>query len=193
MRNALGFFLSLIVLFLPLAAGAVTVEKLDVTFVNDSYHADMVAHLRAPPEKVHEALTDFDGLAKLNPRILDSEVVTRDVANGDIQVRTRVRVCVAFFCRNVTRVETLTIGKHRIHARIVPEASDFRDGQTVWLITPERGGTRLEVHIRMTPDEGIPGLVKDILADNLCQQLRRTLARLEATETVPDPPDAGCG
>lgn len=191
MRRNQRWLITILLLLLPTVATAVSMERMDVTVRDDTVRATMVAHLQAEPEQVRTALTSFEQLDRIDPRIQDAEVLARNGRN--VRVRTEVRQCLGIFCRELTRVEALHIGDKSIRARIRPEASDFRSGRTLWLITAANGGTRLEVRIRLTPEESVPGLLNAALAENMREQLRGTLDRLEGMETIPTQAQAGGG
>ena len=189
MHRTQQWLIAIVCLFLPTVAAAVSLEQMDVSVQDGTVRATMIAHLQAEPAQVRSALTSFERLEQLNPSIQSSEVVARQ--GESMRVRTKVRQCLGIFCREMTRTEAVRVGKHTIRARMVPDASDFRSGRTLWLITASDGGTRLEVRIQLTPEDPPPGLLNGALAENMREQLRDTLDRLEGMETIPTQAQAG--
>lgn len=140
------------------------------------YRIDFESVLDAPPAAVAAVLTDYPGYLRLDPRISSSDVV-ETTQNGVVVLRTRVRICAGFLCRNVERVERVTRHGDELVAEIVPANSDFRRGVTTtrWLAT--RGRTRVRYAAEFEPDFWVPGVVGRRLA---LEELRQSTLQLFA-------------
>ncbi|MEF8792793.1 SRPBCC family protein [Thiohalorhabdus sp.] len=182
---------AIIALLAPLAAAGASVEELNVAFRDGAYRAQMVAQLEASPRQVRRMLTDFDNLERINASVKESEVVAPNSRETSVRVRTRVRNCLAIFCQELTRVEAVKVSRYTIRSRIIPEKSDFEEGKSLWLITPSAGGTRLEVRLHMVPESELPTFAANLMARDLEDKLRQTLARIEQQGSPADPERSG--
>ena len=77
------------------------------------------------------------------------------------RVRTVVKDCVVFFCRNITRVEDVhQEGNEKLESIIIPEQSDLRSGYTVCVLTENDIGTSVKYQANMQPKFWIPPVVR---------------------------------
>jgi hypothetical protein len=140
------------------AAFAMSVESLDASLTDGVYRISLQARLDAPVNRVADVLTDYPGYRRLDPDIRLSEVV--DSPDGSTPlVRTRVRACAGWFCRNVERVERVDRGDHELVATVLPERSDLRSGvtRTTWQADGET--TRITYHAEFVPGFWVPGFI----------------------------------
>jgi hypothetical protein len=166
-----------ILVALAFAAGpaqAFSVESLEARYAEDSYRVVLEAVLDAPADRVQTVLTDFAAYAALDPRIRRSEVVARP-APGTVLLRTRVHACAGWFCRDVDRVEQVSVAGDSLTAVVVPEGSDFRRGETRTQWTPAGRRTRVRYEAQFALDFWVPALVARRLA---VQSLRQSTLEL---------------
>ena len=123
-----------------------------------AYRVVFQAVLDAPADAVAAVLTDYAGYRDLDPRIRSSEVLSR-TRGGEVVIRTRVRVCAEFFCRNVERVERVTSGPRSLVAEVLPGRSDFIRGLTQTRWGAVRGRTTVNYTAEFVPDFWVPSIV----------------------------------
>jgi uncharacterized protein YndB with AHSA1/START domain len=162
------------------AAAGAEFRDLAVAQSGEAFTVRFEAVVAAPPDRVFAVLTDFDRLERLNPAIVEARRLASTGGNP-LRVRTVLEGCVAFFCRRMQRVEAIRSSDRRmIRTRILPEASDFRSGQSRWQLAAITGGTRLRYRARMVPDFWVPPVVGPwAIKRTLRQGLRTLVQRLE--------------
>ena len=123
------------------------------------YHLNLVMILDATPEHIHEVVTDYEHVYRLNPSIVESEVLhTPD--NSIVQVRTLVNDCIFIFCKEIHRVEEVReLQTGDIHAEIIPRLSNVKSGTTKWQFHPLGARTRIDYNLTLEPGFNIPPLV----------------------------------
>ncbi len=139
-------------------AHALSPLVLEVTVAAGIYRVKFDALLEAPVEGVGRVLQDYAGYAALDPRIRSSKVI--GVApDGASLLKTRIRACAAFFCRDVQRVERVTFDDGVLVAEALPERSDMRSSlaRTEWQAAGDR--TRVRYEAEFTPDFWVPAVV----------------------------------
>lgn len=138
--------------------------EVEVTETGGVYHIRAAFVVDAPSEYVHQVLTDFVHIYRLNPSIIESEVLADD-ENGSTSVRTRVLGCAGYFCQELERVETVrTLASGDIVAEVVPDKSEFRSGRTLWRIEAYGERSRVVYESEMEPDFYIPPVVGKFIA-----------------------------
>ena len=123
------------------------------------YLIDIELKVEADKEKVTALLTDYDYLTRLNSQILESELIgiTDD---GASEVRTKVYSCGYLFCKTIKQVQTLQKLKNgSIVATILPEQSDFHEGQATWTFETEDGSVIVHFQAKVHPRFWIPPLL----------------------------------
>ena len=173
----------LIALLFPalLSGPAMAVEILDEHFSVEGrdYAMGLEARLDAPPEAVWEHLTNYDHLNRYSAAIKLSREQWRD--GNRVAVESVMGGCIAFFCKEVARLERITEYRpHTMDAIIDPEHSDLREGRTLWRLHPDNGGTRLVIEAQMVPDFWVPPLLGRYLIKR--DFIRGTTRLLEAIE-----------
>jgi Polyketide cyclase / dehydrase and lipid transport len=113
----------------PLAAQALSVESLDASLMGGVYRVALIARVDAPVDDVAAVLTDYAAYRQLDPRIRSSTVLPPEEEGVEL-VRTVVRACAGFFCRNVERVERVERRDGELLATVIPERSELREGRT---------------------------------------------------------------
>ncbi len=171
-----------VLLALGLATAAVATDPERVTVERDgkTYQVQMSVVLEAPAERVRALLTDYAHLDRVNPAVLESELLAAPAA-GVTRVRTTLKSCVWFFCKEIDLVEDLeTSPEGDIRAQIVTELSDLKAGQTHWQIRPDGAATRLTYTSTIEPGFWVPPLIGPrAIVKNLRRNLALTAENLE--------------
>ena len=128
------------------------------------YHVKATVVIDAPVEHVRMVLTDFVHIYRLNPSIIESEVLAQD-NDAVTHVRTRVLGCAGYFCQELERVEAVQkLPSGDLIAEIVPEKSEFRSGRTVWHLEASGERSKVVYESSMEPDFYIPPVVGKFMA-----------------------------
>lgn len=141
--------------------------------------------LHAPAEYVHNVLTDYVHIYRLNPSIVESEILASP--NGEVaRIRTKVIGCVISYCEEIERVEDVKIlSSGDIQAEIVPESSQFKSGVTLWQIRPMGEKSSLIYHAEMEPDFFIPPIIgNSIVKAKLRDEIKISFALLEKIASI---------
>ena len=129
---------------------------------------------QAPSPDVFALLTDYDQLTRLNPLILSSRVLPNNIANID-RVEIITRGCMWIFCKTIRRVEDVRVVNNlRIESDIIPSLSDFKSGDTLWILIPNGQQTIVRYQAKLVPDFWLPPFIGP---RSLKKQLRVQLAR----------------
>jgi len=169
-----GVLAALALVLVALPAQSLEVGGIESDLKDGVYRVAFRAVLDAPVNAVVAVLTDFAGYRALDPRIRSSEVLGR-TRSGEVLIRTRVRVCAAFFCRDVERVERVTSGEGSLVAEVVPGRSDFHRGLTQTRWRAARGRTSISYTAEFEPDFWVPAIVGHSYAVN---ELRESTLKL---------------
>ena len=140
------------------AARALAVQSIDASLSEGVYRISLVVRLDAPVEAVAAVLTDYAAYRMLDPRIRASTVLPPDDAGSEL-VRTVVRACAGFFCRNVMRVERVQRGDGELLAVVIPEQSDLRSGLTRTTWRAEEQATNVTYEAEFVPDFWVPSVI----------------------------------
>ncbi|MGD2055525.1 MAG: SRPBCC family protein [Gammaproteobacteria bacterium] len=184
-------------------------ESYSITENNGEYVARVAIVLDAPAESVYGVLTDYRHIYRINPSIIESEILpARD--DQTTRVRSRFEHCFAFFCIELEMVEDVVeVGEGQIVATTVPALSSFTSGNTMWHVRPfEDGKTRVLYRTSMTPKFFIPPLIGSlIIKSRLRSEIFSSFTRVECqarimasnnTGDIPlrmatrSPPERGC-
>ena len=152
----------------------ITVSRQDGSIVSA---ADFV--IDVPRADVIAAFSAFSELSRLNPAIIESRS-QRDVGGRD-KVTTRLRDCVAMFCRTLTLVELVTVAADgTIRAEVAPEGGDFTSGSTVWTFEADGERTHVSYRSKVKPDFWLPPVVgQRAMRSALARQIAASVANLE--------------
>jgi len=154
-RAALAF---LTMALLPGATQALSVQSLEANLRDGVYRIALVARVDAPVEDVAAVLTDYAAYRKLDPRIRASTVLPSDDQGVEL-VRTVVRACAGFFCRNVERVERVERREGELLATVVPERSELRSGLTRTTWQADDDATSVTYQAEFVPDFWVPAAI----------------------------------
>lgn len=149
---------------LVLPAGAFDIQSVHVDHQGDRYQVSMRVTLDAPASDSYAVFSDPALLRQVNPAIREVEVL-EERGPGLRRVRTRVRACVALFCRHLVQVQDMRYrpaidGARIIDAQVLPERSDFRYGQAAWIFRAcESNRTCLAFDAELEPAFWVPPLI----------------------------------
>ena len=169
-------------------SSALQEEKLpEVEILEQSgiYQIKVVALIDAPARSVRHVLMDYVHIYRLNPSIIESEVLKRH-DDGSVNVRTRVIGCAAWFCEELERVERVRLlPSGDLHAEIIPELSEFKSGQTFWRIKAVGDFCEVSYLSDMEPDIFIPPVVgKLLIKKSIREEMQISFANLEKISSI---------
>jgi hypothetical protein len=157
----------------------------EVTEDNGIFQLQFTTIIDAPAEYVKQVLTDFSHIYRLNPSIIESEVLPSKQSD-ETKIRTKVLACAPVFCREVERVEIVrTLASGDLQADIIPELSEFRSGQAIWKITDMDDKSKLVYEATLEPDFYVPPVVGiPVISSSLKKELINTFERLERIASI---------
>ncbi len=167
-------------------AMALDLDDLRITKQRRAYQVQITFDVAAPVNQVMAVLTDYRYPDRLNPEVTKREVIRRQ--RGITRVRTEIRSCVFFFCKDLVLTQDVTVVADTIQANIVPDESDFRSGYLRWLVSSsDNGGSHIGFELVMEPGFFIPPLIGGfIIRKRLRQEILATVDNLE-TEAAREP------
>lgn len=179
--RVVGYTLMLLVLFSVsprLTAGDLT--ELQVTNKGRGYSVRMVMVVHAPEQYVRAVLTDYAHIYRLNPSITESEILPSQ-EYGVARVRTLMRGCIGFFCKDIERVEDVReLITGDLQADIVPELSNLRSGRAEWKIQPVGEHSKVTFQAYMEPDFFVPPVIGSFFVRrNMRKEIMVSFRRLE--------------
>jgi hypothetical protein len=171
----------LLCLLTPLSYAA-GLAGLHVSETQGMYSINLVMQMQVPARYVHRVLTDYAHIYRLDPAIIDSEILPSP-DDGVVRVRTRIADCIAFFCMEIDRVEDMRELEHGgLQVTTIPTLSSFKSGYGEWKILGMEERTQVTYQAQMEPDFFIPPLIGSYL---VTQKLRKSiLASLAKIECV---------
>tara|TARA_B100000809_G_scaffold168137_1_gene165490 strand:- start:464 stop:1075 length:612 start_codon:yes stop_codon:yes gene_type:complete len=154
----LAFFIFCVSFFSGVGSAAV-IHDLKIEYRSGRYELVSHTYVDAPLEAIFHVLTDYDHFNRIS-RIYEESGFMEPAADGTPVVYTRMRGCVLFFCKSITRVERLeTREPGFIHTITLPEQSDFRYGVSEWILEPEGSGTNVIYRAVLEPDFWLPPII----------------------------------
>lgn len=149
-----------VTLLFAVPTSAFDVQSVVVDHQGDRYRVSMRVTLDAPASATYAVFADPTRLRQVNPAIREVEVMEERGPNLR-RIRTRVRACVALFCRHLGQVQDMryqpTDDGGRIEAHLLPDESDFRHGQATWVFRGCEGDhTCLSFDAELEPAFWIP-------------------------------------
>ena len=161
-------------------------ERPEIEVVENSgvYKIKVVATVAAPASYVRYVLTDYKHIYRLNPSIIESEVIEQ--TDESATVRTKVVGCAAYFCEELDRVEKVTISQSGdIYAEIIPELSQFTSGHTHWRIRQQGENCEVSYTSEMEPDIVIPPVVgKFLIKKSIREGMLTSFRNLEKISSI---------
>lgn len=161
------------------------ISEFEVTEDEGVFYINASVVIHAPAEYVHNVLTDYVHIYRLNPSIIESEVLISPDDNV-ARVRTKVIACVISYCEEIERVEDVRIlASGDIQAKIVPEYSQFKSGVTLWQVRPMGDDSRLTYHAEIEPDFFIPPVIGNVIVKTkLRDEIMTSFRRLEKIANI---------
>lgn len=171
-------------LLIPLARAADLVE-LQVSETEGIYSINLVMQVQAPARYVHHVLTDYARVYRLDPGIVDSEVLPSPDEEV-VRVKTRIHDCIAFYCMAIDRVEDVRELDHGgLQATTVPALSSFKSGYAEWTILRIEERSQVTYQAQMEPDFFIPPLIGSyFVKQKLRKSILASLSRIECIARV---------
>ncbi|MBF0624792.1 MAG: hypothetical protein HQL82_08295 [Magnetococcales bacterium] len=162
-------------------AGAGEMITSGVRHADGVYHLTLEMRLRGRADLLRSLILDFDHLEQLNPTIVASARLTSP--NPDVaRMRITLRDCVLIFCPQLVQTQEVRQSNDgSLLVTILPEASDYSAGRSVWTFTQEENQiTRIRVEAMLAPRIFIPPLVGPAMVGQLFQtRSEEMLANLE--------------
>jgi len=167
----------------PMFADDVT--QFQVTEDGGIYHIKASVVLHAPADYVRNVLTDYVHIYRLNPSIVESEVLATPDRNTT-RVRTKVLGCVAAYCEEIERVEeVLILPSGDIQAKVIPQSSQFKSGTTLWKIQSIGERSILTYEAKVEPGFFIPPVFGSyIVKGRLRDEITTSFTRLEKIASI---------
>jgi len=162
------------------SAVAAQVESITVSHGDGGFKIAFDAVVDAPARRVYAVLSDYARFARMNPAIVSMSVEAAPAGRGE-RVRSVLKSCVWFFCRQVVQVEDVTEPDSRtIVAHIVPGLGDFESGSGLWRVTDAGAGARLHYEATRVASFWIPPLIGPwAIKRTLRDQLESSVTTLE--------------
>lgn len=150
---------AVIVISLPVALASEVLQS-SIHFEGRTYHYRFAVDIEAPLENVHAVVTDYDNLQRINNDVVQSLVLER-YDEHHLKRRMWINHCLLMFCFDLYFVENVDLlDDGRIRTTIIPEESNFTEGQSVWrLESLTATTTRISVEANQTPDFWIPPVI----------------------------------
>ena len=188
--RARGVFRAAIDGLLLLGLSHFTAELAVATQINDAqvsdsqgiYYVGFDVWIERELPRVQGLVTDYRRWPELSDIV--TEVAPLSAAeNGDERLRMTLRVCMLFYCRNVTKVQEIHfVSANYMVSTLIPDNSnDFILAEEHWRFASEKQGTRVQYQAHFQPDFFVPPLIGPLLIKSkIRKELRLTITRLEA-------------
>jgi hypothetical protein len=152
-------WLLLAVASLPLAVHSAEVVDSSVRQQQGRYLMHSETLIRAPVPKVRALLMNYENFPRLNPDIKRLESIEkRD--DGGVRMSVNSAFCILAICMNFNWVQDVHfLPNGNIAMTIVPDHGDFQQGNGLWRLFPNDGGTRLIFDIDLTPKYWVPSVL----------------------------------
>jgi hypothetical protein len=154
----------------PSLLAAAEVVNLAVGDKQGVYQLALEVIVDAPARDVHYVITDYIHIYRIDPSIVESDVVrTTDASRA--RVRTLVNDCVLSFCQEILRVEDVReVGEGDIYGKVVPGLSNVRSGTEHWQIRPIGDKTRINFHSTLEPGFFVPPFIGTHIVERKLQE-----------------------
>jgi hypothetical protein len=165
----------------PLLCSAGGVLDSSVGYDAGQYTLSIEARIDAPVAVVYRLITDYDHLHDINPAIRESRILRTDSPLKH-RIRTVTRVCVLFYCRDVTQSQDMVQSPgYTIEAIILPQDSDFRRGHAHWRLTAEGDTTVMRFRAELVPAFFLPPLIGPwLIRREMVNQITEIVMQIEA-------------
>lgn len=164
---------------------ALEVEHLQTRFHDGEYQLTMTATLAAPLAQVEAILRDYANYPQLDTRILAAQVLARS-SPQQLELLTRINVCIAFLCRKVERVERVDESPGELLAIVLPERSDAERGSTHIQLSAQSDRTRVVYATQIVPKFWVPALLgRPLMLRNLRDATISLFTHIEQRAAAP--------
>jgi len=172
--------LCVILLWCSASSGVFSAQQ-SAKFENDVYILNASFEVEASIEDIIHLLTDFENITQLHPSIIESELLP-SLADDKTRIRTVVKDCVLFFCKEIVRVENvIQYGNESLVAEVVPFLSDLRSGQTHWNFQRQGKVTTVMYQSTMQPKFWIPPIIRSrTVTKKLENRIMEMIMRIQA-------------
>lgn len=163
-----------------LSCQAAEVLRADVSNTEQRFEFDVEMTVGAPAEHVWHVLTDFIHIYRLNPSIIESDILPSP-EDGVARVRTVVRDCIFIICKRIERVEDVqAVGKGRLVTSVIGELSNISAGSSSWRVLRTGHSTRVQYRGRVEFQDFIPPVIGTYLVrKKLLENVKVSLANIE--------------
>lgn len=156
----LGCALMLAAWLMP--AQAASIDSLDITHSGSRYRMQLAATLDAPMERSFAVFEQFANLPKINDAIESAESLP--APSSDVRrLKTRVRVCVWYFCVRLNQVQDIRTsrgdGLSQMDADVIAALSNLRYGRAQWQMRSCAAQTCLLFDAEVEPDFWVPPVI----------------------------------
>jgi hypothetical protein len=143
--------------------------------------------LDATPRNVHDVLTDYAHIYRINPSIIDSEIL-HSPDDSVVRVRTVINDCILVFCKVLHRVEEVReLETGDIYALVDPELSNVKSGVTIWQINAMGSRTRINYTLSVEPDFFVPPLIgTHVVKQKIKREVLMSLENIERIAQIND-------
>ena len=147
---------------LPVAAGAVEIEHIEVRRDGERYSIRVAARLDAPAEQAFAVMTDYERLPAINDSVQRVRRLSTAAEGEDIY--TEVRLCVALLCKQLWQVQNMRQAAagstYTLTATVNPALSNLKSGTASWRFEAcSRRQTCLDFQAELVPDFWVPPLI----------------------------------
>ncbi len=137
---------------------AADLQSVEFERKDERYIAKIRVRLAVPQRDAFEVMKDFKNLTEMNPAVQEAQVL--QLLPGTTRLHTRVKLCVAFMCREIKQVQDMrTFGVGEMNARVLPEPSDLEYGYAYWRFDDCAGETCLTFRAEIDPKFWVPPLI----------------------------------
>jgi len=161
---------------------AADLRTLTVSSDQGRYVLESETYMAASLGASFQVLMDYDHFTEISSVYQQSRYLEPE-ADGTPRVYTLARGCLLFVCRDVEKVERLSVVEpdRRIVAEVVPELSNLEESITEWRLEKEGEGTRLFYRMELVPKFWVPPLIgPPIIRYALARGGEEAVQRLEA-------------
>ena len=138
-------------------------ERSEISFEGKTYTYTFVSRIRGTLAAIHDVVTDYDHLQRLNDDIVESRVIERYSATR-LKRLLQIDYCVLVFCFELIFVENVDESPTRIVTTIIPAESSFEDGIADWRLEQiSETHTRFSVTTTQTPKFWIPPVIGPLM------------------------------
>ena len=184
-RHAVVVSASLLLCLLTSRSIDAGLAELHVSESQGIYSINLVMQMQVPARYVHRVLTDYVHIYRLDPAIIDSEILPLQ-DDGVVRVRTRIADCIGLFCMKIDRVEDVReLGHDTLQVTTIPTLGSFKSGYAEWKILGMEERTQVIYQAQMEPDFYIPPMIGIyFVTQKLRQSILASLVKIECIARI---------